>query len=79
MNWSHALRLFVWLCSLNCVHILQIVEEDIENYATVIKALHDMVDQLGDEVCLTYIRSSVLSYHPFAPLDICEIVSDKYT
>lgn len=28
---------------------LQIIEEDIENYASVIKGLHDQVDELGDE------------------------------
>lgn len=27
----------------------QIIEEDIENYASVIKGLHDQVDELGDE------------------------------
>lgn len=29
--------------------LLQIIEEDIENYASVIKGLHDQVDELGDE------------------------------
>ena len=29
--------------------LLQIIEEDIENYASVIKGLHDEVDELGDE------------------------------
>ena len=31
------------------VWIFQIVEEDIENYVSVIKGLHSQVDELGEE------------------------------
>ena len=31
------------------LRLIQIIEEDIENYASVIKGLHDEVDELGDE------------------------------
>ena len=41
--------MFLHTCVILCFFFAKIVEEDIENYASVIKGLHDQVDELGDE------------------------------
>lgn len=45
----HRVSLLYTIANMCLKLLLQIIEEDIENYASVIKGLHDQVDELGDE------------------------------